>query len=392
MITKAQIEQWQQMATRFGTPVLTLYARVNSPTSPPQAIKTRARETMKEMGVPEAVTKQVMAHLDEDHRQARTLVILANEDMVESIPLKVDLPVVDEQTGQLEAGWGEPYMTPLHLALDDYERYAVVYCDRERWRMFEIFLGECTEVAVQHRWGTPGEEDGLKGEPSERHGPPPSGTPAERSDMLPSRDSAAKDRAAEHLRESATRMFRDCAKELSDIMKARGMHRIILMGPDRYPHVFKEVLPKALADQVVAMTPGLSSPDAGASEVLDRLRDKVDEVEKQKEQELLSQIRERGMWGLGDCLRAWQQGQLYTVAVPWVLDRPVYRESQTGYIAESADEAKAAQPDGTTEQTTLRRALPELVNKFNVNLEFLRGESKERLMKEFGGMAGLKRW
>ena len=54
----------------------------------------------------------------------------------------MELPVVDLAHGRVECRWGEPYVTPLLYALDEYERAGVLYLDQMSWRFYEIFLGE----------------------------------------------------------------------------------------------------------------------------------------------------------------------------------------------------------------------------------------------------------
>src|SRR5215510_9744342 len=113
--------------------------------------------------------------------------IFADAENVEIIDVPFELPVIDPRTGHVDARFGEPYLSPLMLAFDQFERFFVVLIGRDRCRTFEAFLGEIEELKDSVRGPTPGDWDRLQSAQQT--------IPA----YLASRDNAAKDRAERHL-------------------------------------------------------------------------------------------------------------------------------------------------------------------------------------------------
>src|SRR5215212_11324011 len=113
-------------------PVLSVYLSVNAryPENQRQAYKTRLKDALGKLEVPEEKGRRVQEEVEELYRpRARTLVFFAAEDgLFERYDLQVDLPEAYR--------FGEPYLAPLVLALDEHEPYGVVLFDAERFRFF----------------------------------------------------------------------------------------------------------------------------------------------------------------------------------------------------------------------------------------------------------------
>ncbi len=151
----------QDLQAAFGdsrTPVLSLYADINParPENAGLAWVGRIKNALKEL--PEfregkrdpSLYEQILALLEQERPSARTLVLFASRDpdgklVLRRIDLQVELPVVDLAHGRVEARWGEPYLTPLIFAFDEYERAGVVHLSGARWHFYELFLGELRE-------------------------------------------------------------------------------------------------------------------------------------------------------------------------------------------------------------------------------------------------------
>lgn len=383
MITKEQIRRIREGVAHYRPPVLTIYAHVNSavPNNHPKGIVTRVKEALKGLDVPAELSARAMAKLESVIHDARTIALFANQQDMHLVTLEVDLPVVDPMTGHAEARWGEPYLAPLILALDEWERYAVVFVDRDRWRFFEVFLGEIEEIGNAFRPSTPKELEILE-EVKQFH-------PA----WIASRDNAERDRFDRHMLEWVHRFYREVTERTAGLVAERGIDRLILMGPDRETNYLETHFPKPLAERVVKRLSSLPSPDAPASEVYRKVKDVLAEVERRAEGQLLDTIRERGIWSLHKCLSALQLGQLHVVAVPWSADTQVFVETETGYVAADEEAARRHRPNGTkVEARSLRDVLPDLAYTFAARVEFMRGDTKNRLMRELGGMGGLRRW
>lgn len=386
-MTEAKIRDLIKKTLARPEPVLSLYIDVNpaTPGNSPRAIQTRARTTMGSLEVPEPVAGRVLDALAIPASRGRVLAIFAGmSDTPELLPLDMDLPVVDPTTGHVEARWGKPYVTPLLAALDRSRVCAVLYVDRDRWRLFVIRLGGIEEIMATPRPTSPGELDNL--EPSKTvH-------PAYEAD----RGSSATDDAAHHLLEVTRRFYIDSGAQVSDLMHTHQVEQLILMGTDEYRHLFESELPARLRTRIVGRLPALSHPGASPSEVLSRASQLIDELREHQEALLLAAIEDHGIIGLAPCLHALQEGKLDTVAVPWQADYPVYRELATGYVASTPDAARArvaASVDhGAVERVLLADLLPDLSTMYGTHIAFVEGAHKAHLIDKLGGMGGLPRW
>ncbi|RTH32009.1 peptide chain release factor 3, partial [Thermus scotoductus] len=161
MIGKEEIRRIKETLAIAEGPILSLYLDINpaKPENANRAYALRAKDAMKALGVPQDLQDRVLEVLKNQVLEAKTAVFFAKDKLFETLLLQVELPLVSSLKttflGEKEsrfltdgalAHYGEPFLLPLIYALDEYERYGVVYLDQERWRVFEIFLGEIQEV------------------------------------------------------------------------------------------------------------------------------------------------------------------------------------------------------------------------------------------------------
>src|SRR5215210_6156566 len=121
------------MSDRQG-PVLSAYLSVNAniPENQGRTYLVRLRDAMNDEGVPKDLQQRIRDHFDEEaHPAAGTLAIFTTEDdFFEVYRLQVDVPE--------SFRWGDPYVAPLTLVLDEYEPYGAVVLDAERFRYFVV--------------------------------------------------------------------------------------------------------------------------------------------------------------------------------------------------------------------------------------------------------------
>ncbi len=372
-------------------PVLSLYVLTN-PADPDVAQYTfdfkkkpyviRAKDTLKALGVPEALSRRVLDRLEHDAPQAVTRAIFAGEDFLEVYDLGVELPVMDLKTGLVEARWGEPYVAPLFFALDEFEPYAVVLLDQERWRLFEVFMNQIEEVEDAFRAVAPEEWRELK-----ESAP---AVPKGQGYAAAARGGAAKDKFHRRLLEWTNRFYKKLATELERFVNERGIERVILVGPEPDTKHFESFLSKALRPKVVGHVGAPGGGRVAPSAVLAAVRPLIAEVERAEEARLLDTVREKGIWGAEQVLRALQEGRVYLWVLPWRLDLAVYYCPEEKFAAFSEAEARAV--CAAPERRPLKDLVDELAAVYGARLEFVRGEAEERLTTEFDGMAGLVRW
>lgn len=277
------------------------------------------------------------------------------------------------------AHWGEPFLLPLVYALDEYERYGVVYVDRERWRVFEVFLGEVAEV-----------QDAFLALDTEAWRRLSLDAPGRRFNLGGiARGGAGQDLFAKRLEAWEGRFYKTLAHDLEKLWAERGFTRLVLMGPEEHTKLFLGHLPKRLREKVVAELPSLPHPGATPGEVLKRLEPVLEEVERQAEVRLLQSLEEaypKAAFG-PEALARLQEGRVELWVLPWNLEGSVYACHGLYF----ADEAEALGLCERLEAKPLALVAPELAAGYAAKLEFVRGEAERRLL-ERGGMAALLRW
>jgi peptide subunit release factor 1 (eRF1) len=394
MIGKEEVRRIKESLKDLKTPALSLYLDINpaKPDNAGRAYALRAKDAMKALAVPEALAEKVLELLKHEVIQAKTLALFADEARLELFPLQVELPLVravktafvDEKTSRLLtdgalAHYGEPFLLPLVYALDEYERYGVVYVDQERWRVFEVFLGEIAEV-----------KDAFLALDTEAWRRLSLDAPGRRFNLGGiARGGAGQDLFAKRLAAWEERFYKALAHELVRHVEERGFTRLLLMGPEEHTKLFLGYLPKRLKEKVVAELPSLPHPGASPGEVLKRLEPVLEEVERQAEVRLLEELEEaypKAAFG-PEVLARVQEGRVELWVLPWHLEKEVYACDGL-YLAEEAQALAYCQ---NPEKKPLAVVLPELAAGYAAKLEFVRGEAERRLL-ERGGMAALLRW
>ncbi|KOX89115.1 hypothetical protein BVI061214_00266 [Thermus aquaticus] len=394
MIGKEEVRRIKESLKDLKTPALSLYLDINpaKPDNAGRAYALRAKDAMKALAVPEALAEKVLELLQHEVIQAKTLALFADQERLELFPLQVELPLVravktafvDEKTSRLLtdgalAHYGEPFLLPLVYALDEYERYGVVYVDQERWRVFEVFLGEIAEV-----------KDAFLALDTEAWRRLSLDAPGRRFNLGGiARGGAGQDLFAKRLAAWEERFYKALAHELVRHVEERGFTRLLLMGPEEHTKLFLGYLPKRLKEKVVAELPSLPHPGASPGEVLKRLEPVLEEVERQAEVRLLEELEEaypKAAFG-PEVLARVQEGRVELWVLPWHLEKELYACDGL-YLAEEAQALAYCQ---NPEKKPLAVVLPELAAGYAAKLEFVRGEAERRLL-ERGGMAALLRW
>ena len=390
MIGKKEIETIREKIALHEPPVLSLYVDVD-PSKPENARKgwlVRVKNTLKELNLPKEIENAVYDVLAMDRPEGKTIVIFAAEKdkkvWVEDFTLQVELPVVDLRLGKVEARWGEPYIAPLIYALDEYERYGVVFLNKKKWRLFEIFLGEIeeiidvfNEISVEDWHRITADSPSLRFTATK---------PAS------SRAGAAVDRFARKISVWTQRFYKKVARLLEKFVHGHNISRIILLGLSEETHVFEQYLTRSLRGKVVAHLSSLPTPEASIEEVSKKVFPEIARIEREKEVELVDRVREKpGVWGVDNVLEALQMGRLYVLIVPWELDIDAWRCLKGGLVFGNEETAKRLCTDGI-EKVKLRDIIIDLAADYGARLEFVRGEAEKILLEQLGGLAGLTRW
>ena len=369
----AQAQELRQaissMAGREG-PVLSAFINVNAgiPENQGQAYMVRLRDAMNDEGVPEELQERVRGFVEEEtHPGARTLAIFADEGgLFEVYRLQVDLPE--------SVRWGDPNVAPLTLVLDEYEAYGAAVLDGERFRYFVVSPLVGDEEGDEVKANGFREVDVDPAEPYPRGG---------------------MDQEVESRRTEANvhKFFNQLGELTRDLTLREGVKRLILAGPKERTAEFRGLLPNEVKDRVVAE----EHLDLGAPEgdLLDRLEEIRERAEHEREKELLAQIRESGVRGPEETIKALQEeNRVYHLAALWELDGEVRWSDADGLAIMDITQKESPYSGEPTRVRPLTDVLVELAAARGARLDFMRGENEntDRLRDEFGGVAGLTRF
>ncbi|MDY7018214.1 MAG: VLRF1 family aeRF1-type release factor [Nitrospirota bacterium] len=382
MISSEDIRRIRDIVAPYDKgPVLSLYADLD-PSKPENAGKAyllRAKQTLKAMGVQEPYAKKALECLDHALPFKKTRAMFVADELFAYFDFQVDLPIVDLAHGRLEARLGKPYVLPLLLALDEYKRYGVIVLSQERWRFLEVNMMEIEEI--QEAFLTINREDWCRY------------TEAKPPSMIgrTGRGGSGKDLFDRRMLMWLIRFYKQAATLLERTIQEKGIERLILIGTHEEIALFESYLPKGLQQRVIFHATSLSNLEATPGEILHVIREEIVSIERKEEAALLEKIREEGVWGFEQTLEALQEGRIYLLAVPWKLSRDVFVCEDSRLALPSLELAEQSCP-GDILKEDFKNIVVELAQSYGAGLEFFQGEQGESLMKEFGGLAGLKRW
>ncbi len=280
-------QQLQSLLDYQGEPVLSVYLDTDLTKQSKEAVRLLFRQRAAEVEHQAArEIEAVQRYLDYEYDwQSRGLAIFVSGDTLwEGIPLPIA-----PRTNVIYAA--RPYVRTLADIEDRLGRYDVAVLDRERLRLFSVV------------WGKIQSETEAVGEELKRH--KQGGWSAQiyqrREDNL------------------AMRNLKQAVEVMQQFTERTGHRRLMLGGSSEVLAQVKELMPKPLLDQVI----GEFNVDVRAhpNEILSRSLDVAQEVDMQKERQLVEQaITEaakggQGVTGLTDTLFALHQGQVRLLLV-----------------------------------------------------------------------------
>src|ERR687889_715577 len=357
------------MAGRPG-PLLSAFLSVNAeiPENQRRAYLIRLRDAMNDQGVPEGLQHRVREYMEEEALpRARTLAIFADEDdLFEIYRLQFDVPE--------SFRWGDPYVAPLTLVLDEYEPYGAAVLDAERFRYFVVSPLSTAHGVEEIRANGFREVDVHPSEPYPR-----GGTDFE----------AASRRTEAHIH----RFYKELGELTRDVTLREGVKRLIVAGPRERTAEFRRTLPNELKNWVVAEEHvDLGLPEG---ELLDRLEAVRERAEHERQKNLLDEIRESGVRGLDETVAALQEeNRVYHLAALWELEAEIRWCDNDQLAIREATREECPFCGQQTRVRPLADVLVDLAAARGARLDFVRGEDEntDTLRDEFGGVAGLTRF
>ena len=298
----AQAEDIRRLKERLeghSGPVLSVYLSVNAgiPENQGQAYKVRLKDALREMEeMPEELAARVRESVESQvHQHARTVIFFAAEDrLFERYDLQLDIPEAYR--------FGEPYLAPLVLALDEHESYGVALVEAEEFRFFvSAPIGNLAE-------GGDGSSSGFFREVDLKpQGLYPVGGGS--TDMDP----------AGHTQQSHIHRFFKQAGEATQKLVARdNVKNLIIAGTKERTSEFRETLPEPVKEKVVAE--GRVAVNAPEGEIMEQFEEIQQQAERAREDGLIEQARENGVRGVKDTVEALQEGRVYHLVALYDLE------------------------------------------------------------------------
>lgn len=384
MLSDAQVRVLRNSLVEMEAPVLSLYVNINPalPENAGKAWMARVKGTLKEMDFPDNLRSAVAGILRDGDLRGRTLALFARDpENYHRLTLQVDLPVVDLVEGRVDARWGTPNLAPILYALDEFERTGVIWISGEQWRFFEFYLDEMEELTDALRDIKPEEWAELS-----KH------MPSLQEALVRGHRPKSKDRWDARVDAWVHRFYLRLAALLEAALAERSASRLVLMGPEVDTRFFENYLSRAMRGRIATHLPVDLPPETSAGEIRNLVLPVLQEMERAGEMKLLDRIREQpGVWGVDPVLGALQEARADVVVAPWDLDTRAWR-CPSGWVAATRDEAMAMCPGEEPAEEPLRQLLVELAERYGARVEWVRGESEDRLRKEMEGMAALRRW
>lgn len=402
---RQDIRRVMDQVRNYPRPVVSLYATVDpgQRETLSQPVAVRAKNTLKEMSeVPEDVRRRVLDYFDSRRPRARSIALFASAEELDV--LELDVVFEDDATSdRLNGHFGEPHFAPLLAAMQDHAAHIAVFADRDHVRVFHVFMGQAELLLDEARETTAGEQDEIgqsKGrlpEGVKTVAPPNTRSPHTASSQhngpkyIADRGDAAKQLNDERIEYSQQSFYRRCGEQLQSMLEEREVAGILVFGPERDRHLMHASMPGLVAKHVTALLPGTERGLPESSAVVGLVEPNIAGLGEERGAELLDAIAERGVRGLEESLAALQEGRLHRLAVPTSLSVSAYRDERTDYVTTRKRDASTL-GDGDATEVDLASVLPELAEKWGARLEYSSGEQEQRLLEDFGGLAGLRRW
>jgi len=185
----------------------------------------------------------------------------------------------------------QPDIAPLLTVMDEYERYAIALVDKEKARLFTVFLGAIEETEAF--------QDDVPGKHPE--------------------GGVSQSHYLHHHEVHVLWHLKRVVQRLAELEHSRHFDRLILAGPAKATNELRQLLPSTLAQRVVAVIPAEISADT--REILDLTLQVESLFEREVEEQLLQELFEeagaggRATRGLPETLDALYLDKVQTLVV-----------------------------------------------------------------------------
>ncbi|MBU1119107.1 hypothetical protein KKH43_04465 [Patescibacteria group bacterium] len=300
--------------------------------------------------------KKIDDYLKQDlMRSIRSLMFIASDAQGIFDVLRLPVPVVDQVSVSNKVN-----VTPLCRMLDEYERYAVIMIDKEKMRLFTVYMGEIEEHDTDALSYFPGHH--KKGGWSQA-------------------------RFQRHIEDHTNSMIKDTVKAITRYEKDYPFDRLIIGGSKEVLPEFEKMLPKNLQSKVA----GKLSLEMFVSDhdVLEESMRIEEQIEREKEEDLVKRLVDnlgegnKAVRGMDKVLLMLEEGKAMEIVIDEELEETGKKCTKCDHLA--LDELKCSYCGGDME--ILPDLISEIVNKAlnsNVEIEFVRGSDLLKENKSIG--------
>ena len=393
MISLDEIKNFKKEIEEYKDAVLSVYCDINpaKPENKNRAWITRVKNSLKEIKElhkkekgEKSLYEEIITILEQIRPEAKTLALFAGKGeskklFIKRFDLQVELPVVEVGHGKVDVHYGEPYITPLLYAFDEYERTAVIHlAGSGNWKFYEIFLNEIKEFEEAFEEITKSEWSDIIGYDTDI-----------KNLLTKTKEIKDKERFKEKVKVWIHKIYSKLARLVENATNKLGISRIVLMGEQHQTSFFEKYLSKNIRRKIVGH---IGNPknikDPSPKEILERVLPILEESERKEEMELLEKVKYKGVYGLDNVLEALLTGQVFLLIVPWNLNIEVWKCDE-GWIASKKEDIEGI--CNNVQKVPLKKIIFDVARDFGTRLEFVIGEPEKKLIEEFDGIAALLR-
>ncbi|EYB69306.1 hypothetical protein DEIPH_ctg008orf0016 [Deinococcus phoenicis] len=388
MISRADLQRIQSFPDNAMLLMAVVAVNPALPDNEGTALQTRAKVRMQEAGVPPTVMNQVLTDLHGAQMSSgKSALYIIGEDVFERHDIQADLPE--------RFHYGRPLKSMLTGLLDLLPSAAVLAVDREWARLFLLQQGELNEITREENVRIDNGKSWDAMAQGTRHVPGTPGAGGSAQGSGPRSDSSA-DLFQNREDAEQQRFYNGMAKELGDILRLGHIRDLILVGPGERLAAFRAELPDKAPFEVIGETNVTGGTGwVNPAEILEKIQPILEAHRQQAEEGVLREIQEHGVMELERVLEMVQEGRIYQLVIPedgaqFHLYRSHNRE--VPYFTGKKDVPESPLDGSLMEYVTLEEVLPDLTDLYGLEVKRLHGDQANRLVQEFGGLAGLPRY